>query len=827
MKNSLKKGREMAMKTTNQALIGAFVLFFGCTFALHAEGKAKASIEQLTKGKQIEYGVGRLNQELQRQGAAVNQKFIVGLKSEEAIKKHLTEVESSCKELQTPEGFLVKFIGQGQVLIVGTDAPGTMYGCLDIAELLRIKGLDGLPESYTSAPMLELRGYQFNFPTYVRGCTWDDNRDAAHRLAPWFYDKEQVIPFLDKLADAKMNTIVIEATHPFAAMVPIPGYPEAVKGVEEKEPLTIEKLRSERIPYLRWFFSECRRRGILPYVWFFNAFIPDIVAETRNIDIGEYWKIYPVPGVEKYNRAAIKAFSDTYGDLIGLYIIAAEHLPHSGLEDDFKLQNKWVRDVIMNSLLESSNRPPCILLTMGSVNDKESYEAILKSYPQLKYLTVGDHDGEGTTLPDVAGAEALNFYKPFEGVGGVKGTVVLSNLGGWGSGNIVPYPWFSSDFLQRMGQHLINIGFIGSTSQPMREAFYPDYYERDWLWIRGLGKFLWDSSNLHAEYFNDLVKDRYGCSAEDAVAILQAYEKASQIPTLCKTQFFYGVCSGKYQFGAPLMNGIWNGIHLGAPGMLSVDGRDNHRVPLEWVKTYNKAVGIGMMVDIVSYVKDNKEAEITPDKLVEILADAAEACLENINKVSSISRRKGEFEELKLNIQAYHFMGMHFSEKIKALLDMLRFIRNGDETLYSSGKAHLEKSLEYFLEQREVSKKVYPNPDEDLLIMSPGRILRHDWDSILPILRDEINNYDKYLVKIAMHLAADRENTRGPTFAWRDYYRRVTEGTVEVWQPWMPEDPNDYWLTSPMKWDGMGDDIRKNEIDHNSDYVPFNPVEDD
>ena len=84
------------------------------------------------------------------------------------------------------------------------------------------------------------------------------------------------------------------------------------------------------------------------------------------------------------------------------------------------------------------------------------------------------------------------------------------------------------------------------------------------------------------------------------------------------------------------------------------------------------------------------------------------------------------------------------------------------------------------------------------------------------------DNYDKYLVKMAMHLAADRENTAGPTFALRDFYRRVTEGTVEAWRPSVPEDPNDYWLTSPMKWKSDSDDTPEKKDD---DYVPWNPVE--
>ena len=782
-------------------------------FAVCAETE---SILQLSSDPRVEYGIGVLKSQLKHEKLAQEPYFIVGSKSQTPILKYLTEDELKCKALNTEEGFLVKRLSgskEGTVIIAGADEQGSMYGCLDVAELLRIRGWDKLPPLYVSSPDIELRAYQFNFPTYVRGCSWDDNRDAADRVAPWFYDKEKIVLLLDTLAQSKFNAIHFEATHPFPAICNIPGYPEAITDVEEKTPLTRKKLENQRIPYLRWLFSECRRRNIVPYVGFFNVHVPDSVITTKKI-IFEPRKEYSIPEIIKYNRAAIKAFSDTYGDLAGLFIWNGENVPwgNSGKLEEYQHQNRWARDAIVAGLLESSNRPPCILWTISGFMDREGFEELLTSYPQLHYLAT-DHDGENTTAPDLHHIY-IDFLRPFKGIGGVKGTITYSNMGGWGSGNIIPYPWFSNNFLKSVGRHLVKEGIVGSTSQPMRAIWYPDYHERDWLFIKGLGKFLWDSSDAHVQYFNNSVKDRYGCSEEDADAILRAYEEASQIPILWASQFNYGVCSVKAQFGATLINGIWGGdIHIGAPGMLLFDGINTKKLPgytPEWIKPAPWTIERGKMVDIVEYVKGDTKAEITPDKLADMLANHAKLCFENINKVSEVTLRKSEFEELKLNLYAYNYMGLHMSEKIKALLDMLRFLRGGDLGKYNSGKAHLKKSFDYFLEQRAVSQKVYPNPDLDLLLPSPGWSVRHEWDSVLPILRDEIDNYDNYLVMLAMHLAADRKNMPYPGGALTDFYRRVSGVSIDVYRPWLPDDPKDYWLTDPPK----------------SDATPWNPLDD-
>jgi len=764
--------------------------------------------------QRVGYGVERLKAQLEVQGQKVSVtnrastghpgsgSFVVGVKSDPFFENRVSTAERGCKELNSAEGFLIRRAGDGQhgeVLIVGADEQGAMYGCLEAAEAIRMGEFDKWPDSRASAPTMKLRSYDFVFPSFVKGCVWEDNPHAAMRLARWFYDKDKVVSFLDKMAEAKFNTVKMDATHPFPAIVAIPGYPEAVEDVWEETPLTSDKLKNDRIPYLRWLFGECRRRGITPYVAFFNAWIPDSVAKAHQLNgatDGVYHTQYPEPEAEAYTRACIKAFGDTHGDLAGLFIWNVESVPQgSGV-----LQNQWLKKAIIDGLLESAHRPPCILAPFNNAltDDRAGMEAILKSYPQLRYISA-DTDGENTTAPGIESAY-FDQFKTYQGVGGVVGGMLNANLGGWGSGNIEPYPWFSFDFLKKMMSFLVSKDIVGSTSFPMRGEFYPDCHERDWLWLHGLGRFLWDGVNLQEDYFTNLVQDRYGCSAEAAQAIMAAYEKASEIPVLFVSQFYYGNCTARCQFGATLEYGIWPGdLHVTAPGMLMVDSPVAGGNLRFWVKPQPHLAARKKLVDIVEYVKNDATAETTPDRLAEILEADAKECLAAINKAApEITRRREEFQELQLNMQAYHYMGLHLSEKTRALLDMLRFLKNGDNKLYVSGKARLQKSLDYFMEQRAVSRKIYPDPNHDNLIFQVAvPAIPIDWDNIIPVMQDEIANYDQYLVRMTLHMVADRNRTvflmPGPTIAEADLFLRVAPLHVKVWHTWWGEHPEDYW----------------------------------
>ena len=68
--------------------------------------------------------------------------------------------------------------GRDVINIVAPDANGLLYGGLEIAEVVRLGGIDGLKDS-EHAPHIARRGIKFNIPLDVRTPSYSDNADAA------------------------------------------------------------------------------------------------------------------------------------------------------------------------------------------------------------------------------------------------------------------------------------------------------------------------------------------------------------------------------------------------------------------------------------------------------------------------------------------------------------------------------------------------------------------------------------------------------------------------------------------------------------------------
>ncbi len=107
--------------------------------------------------------------------------------------------------------------------VIGADAAGAMYGGLELAEQIRIYGLEGVKET-TQNPYMERRGTKFNIPLDVRTPSYTDACDAAQKniAEMWSFDfwKE----YIDNLARYRYNYISLWSLHPFPSMVKVPGY---------------------------------------------------------------------------------------------------------------------------------------------------------------------------------------------------------------------------------------------------------------------------------------------------------------------------------------------------------------------------------------------------------------------------------------------------------------------------------------------------------------------------------------------------------------------------------------------------------------------------
>ena len=115
--------------------------------------------------------------------------------------------------------------GRDIVAVLGADAPGGMYGGLDIAEALRLGTLAEISDS-DHAPRIAQRGIKFNIPLDARTPGYSDNSDAAQVNIPEMWSFDFWREFLDEMARDRYNVLSLWNLHPFPSMVKVPEYPD-------------------------------------------------------------------------------------------------------------------------------------------------------------------------------------------------------------------------------------------------------------------------------------------------------------------------------------------------------------------------------------------------------------------------------------------------------------------------------------------------------------------------------------------------------------------------------------------------------------------------
>ena len=95
------------------------------------------------------------------------------------------------------EEYQIRNFAPNDVRVIGSDANGTMYGGLEIAERLRL----GLPiEDKYQTPFVKKRGIKWNIPLDARIPSYDDTGDAAQKNIESVWDFKFWKEYLDHLA---------------------------------------------------------------------------------------------------------------------------------------------------------------------------------------------------------------------------------------------------------------------------------------------------------------------------------------------------------------------------------------------------------------------------------------------------------------------------------------------------------------------------------------------------------------------------------------------------------------------------------------------------
>ena len=381
------------------------------------------------------------------------------------------------------EGFSIKKTS-GKIQISGADEAGAMYGGLELAEQIRLFGLDGVKET-TQNPYLNRRGTKFNIPLDVRTPSYTDVCDAAqHNIAEmWNFDfwKE----YIDNLARYRYNFISLWNLHPFPSMVKVPGYEEValsdvqrstVKWKEFYSGLGIgfttpeilanpEILKKISIDEKIAFWQKVMRYGKDHNV--------DFCIVTWNIFVdgtgGKYGITDQIDNAvtKDYFRKSVKQMFVTYPDLAGIGLTTGENMGKTTSAE----KEKWAFETFAQGVLDASAEMPDRKITFIHRQHMTAAKEISAQFKPLlankninflfsfKYAQA--HVMSATTQPF-----HQDFVKDIESEG-------LKTLWTLRNDDVYQYRWGAPDFVRE---------FIKNIPYDISEGYY--YGSDQWIWGR-------------------------------------------------------------------------------------------------------------------------------------------------------------------------------------------------------------------------------------------------------------------------------------------------------------------------------------------------------
>ena len=256
-----------------------------------------------------------------------------------------------------------------------------MYGGLEVADRLRL----GIPiEDQQQAPFIKKRGIKFNIPWDARTPSYDDTGDSAQKNIETVWDLEFWRQYIDHLARYRYNVLSLWSTQPYANLVKLDDYPEAIvedvyrmkdgliqphhprdlfksfdtdgNGAIEPEDGTIELIKKmtidEKIAHWQKVFDHAEDRGLEIYLFSWNVFTHGATGKhgiTQEQDN---------PVTIDYMRKSVRQTLLNYPQIAGIGVTAGENADRT-TEGEFSKENYVFKSFgrgIMDVLEEQPDR---------------------------------------------------------------------------------------------------------------------------------------------------------------------------------------------------------------------------------------------------------------------------------------------------------------------------------------------------------------------------------------------------------------------------------------------------------------------------------------
>ncbi len=657
-----------------------FTLFL-VTFAIQAADNSEDTITQWAKE--------RLLSAIEQTGARIHPKGNIKL----IINQNPTH-EDLPDWVRKPEGFHIS-VRDSRIQIVGYDAAGVIYGCLDLAG--KIESEKQIPAQYeiSEAPEMKLRGVcillmklgSYNFP-------------ITPKEFPFFYDKQLWLNYLDFLAEHRFNYIALWNGHPFDYFVELEKFPEAQHGMPEG-------LLKKNYEMLLWLCEQGKKRNIRFMFEFYNIHTSVYFQKAHGLpdEIST-----PTKFLADYTAYCIEQFVNEFPD-VGLYITAGEAL-------DLKFSDDWLNDVIFPAVKRTGKTPP-IMLRAWFI-DLDHAKKVVNSYPDL-YIE------RKFNVEMIAGTEVDPANAEWAALTGNHVVNIHCNA------NLEPFRWNPPFYIMKCMQSAVNYGANGLHLYPRKPWRWPYgcevgapqlQWERDDLWFAMWARYAWNSERnpvAERKFWIAELTDRYN-SEKAAEHFLNAFELYADVLPAIQRLFWLG--------------------------------HDNHTIVAAGAKLsqIEYARGIPFLTietarinDYLQSLKNNQPIEgKSPFYLLNQKIREAEHALQQARLgTEAATSSVAEAERIVSDIQAINYVVHFYDQKLKAAVTRLKWGQEKDAQEYlNKFITELGQSVEIFRKLTTLTEATYKSLS-DVPASTPVRlkVCPYHWSHILPIYEKELEIY--------------------------------------------------------------------------------------
>ncbi len=610
---------------------------------------------------------------------------------------------------ETPsEGFRLRRAGSGhsvRFLISSSDAAGAMYGGLELAEQIRVKGVAGVVDT-DRAPYMPMRGTKFNLPLDLRTPSYSDMSDSAQKNIGTVWDFDFWRAYLDQLARDRYNMVSLWNLHPFPSMVKVPGYPEVALDDVWRSTIAFDEDYSTRAtdivtPAMLAQHEIVRRLTIDQKIDFWRRVMQ--YAKDRNIAIYVFtWNIYTYgvdgkygitdaldnPKTVDYFRASVREMFHTYPLLAGIGLTVGENMGEISGSDAFKRKEDWVFATYGQGVLDAARAEPQRRIRLIHRQHESSARDIAATFaPVFAQPNVDFNFSFKYAQAHALSSTAQNFHRDYlQQLGNVKTFWTIRNddalLLGWAA------PDFVREFMTNMPREPAQGFYFGSDMWVWGRTFLGHHapqleIDRHWLHFLLWGRLGYDPT-LDDDRIASLIAQRF--PGVDGRKLLDAWQNASMIYPLV-TGFhwadydFQWYIEGSRSRPAPAKT---------ASGFHSVDTFINQPV-----HPATDNIPIPQYVDAM--MRGEKLRGVTPFEVADRIDARAESALKELAPLVPKGEGRPNYASsgTSVDISLMALLGKYYAAKIRGATELAWFRASGEREHQAHAIQQLESAADF------------------------------------------------------------------------------------------------------------------------------------